>query len=212
MSALLYVHHAAALHLQGRPTSEWPDGSSRGGPSPEPRLRVHFAAVTRRRRTRHPRWCMVADLPSCGLLQVWGSIVGMFELNNLDLQVPSPVEDYFLLIDDLPPAEKRPAQLLTQPLLDALDVDYDAPCEVGTAGPCSCCCPAPTKQRVSCVLPSHTQTLMVRLLCALLLVSQAACSVEAALVEQRTRPLRGGSSRRPNIAGAQGGVNGGCNR
>ena len=29
-------------------------------------------------------------------------MVGMFELNNLSLTVPTPVEDYFLLIDDLP--------------------------------------------------------------------------------------------------------------
>ncbi len=33
--------------------------------------------------------------------EVFGSIVGMFELNNLSVSVPSPVEDYFLLIDDL---------------------------------------------------------------------------------------------------------------
>ncbi len=29
---------------------------------------------------------------------VWGSVVGMFELNNLGLAVPSPVEDFFLMV------------------------------------------------------------------------------------------------------------------
>jgi hypothetical protein len=31
----------------------------------------------------------------------------MFELNNLSLTVPSPVEDYFLLVDDLPEVRDR---------------------------------------------------------------------------------------------------------
>jgi hypothetical protein len=39
-------------------------------------------------------------------LEIYGNIIGMFELNNLDLVVASPVEDYFLYIDDLPDAEK----------------------------------------------------------------------------------------------------------
>ena len=34
--------------------------------------------------------------------EVFGSIVGMFELNNLSLSIPTPIEDYFLLIDGLP--------------------------------------------------------------------------------------------------------------
>jgi hypothetical protein len=63
---------------------------------------------------------------------VYGSIVGLFELNNLALIVDPPVENYFLHIDDLPAADKAAAQLVTAPLLDALDKDYDAACE-GTA-------------------------------------------------------------------------------
>ncbi|OEL12783.1 Histone-lysine N-methyltransferase ATXR2 [Dichanthelium oligosanthes] len=39
-------------------------------------------------------------------LDVYGHIIGMFELNNLDLVVASPVEDYFIHIDDLPDSEK----------------------------------------------------------------------------------------------------------
>ncbi|KAG0487093.1 hypothetical protein HPP92_009188 [Vanilla planifolia] len=39
-------------------------------------------------------------------LEIYGHIIGMFELNNLDLVVASPVEDYFIYIDDLPLDEK----------------------------------------------------------------------------------------------------------
>eukprot|EP00892_Ulva_mutabilis_P007169 jgi/Ulvmu1/4824/UM020_0109.1 len=64
--------------------------------------------------------------------RVWGSIIGMFELNNLDLQVQSPVELFFLACDELP--EPRRAEVLqkTSAWLDALDTDYDA-CVEGTA-------------------------------------------------------------------------------
>eukprot|EP00798_Chlamydomonas_sp_ICE-L_P030340 gene30340-35340_t len=64
--------------------------------------------------------------------QVYGAVVGMFELNNLALTVPSPVEEYFLLIDALPEDKKEAAMKVTQPLLDALDKAYDTPAE-GTA-------------------------------------------------------------------------------
>ncbi|WVZ87279.1 hypothetical protein U9M48_033940 [Paspalum notatum var. saurae] len=65
-------------------------------------------------------------------LDVYGHIIGMFELNNLDLVVASPVEDYFIHIDDLPESEKEEAEKVTGPLLDALGEDYSIPCE-GTA-------------------------------------------------------------------------------
>ena len=45
---------------------------------------------------------MSARFPPLFSLEVFGSVVGIFELNNLSLSVPTPVEDYFLLIDDLP--------------------------------------------------------------------------------------------------------------
>ncbi|CAN0896976.1 Histone-lysine N-methyltransferase ATXR2 [Linum grandiflorum] len=65
-------------------------------------------------------------------LEIYGNIIGMFELNNLDLVVASPVEDYFLYIDDLPDPEKNEAERITQPLLEALGEEYSVCCE-GTA-------------------------------------------------------------------------------
>ncbi|KAH9318680.1 hypothetical protein KI387_020449, partial [Taxus chinensis] len=62
-------------------------------------------------------------------LQVYGNIIGMFELNNLDLVVASPVEDYFIYIDDLPHSEKTEAEQMTRPLLEALGDDYATCCE-----------------------------------------------------------------------------------
>ncbi|KAK9811846.1 hypothetical protein WJX72_011125 [[Myrmecia] bisecta] len=65
-------------------------------------------------------------------LDVYGSIVGMFELNNLGIWVASPVQDYFLHIDALEGAERAAVHEAAGPLLEALDSSYDAPCE-GTA-------------------------------------------------------------------------------
>ncbi|KAK0590765.1 hypothetical protein LWI29_031385 [Acer saccharum] len=65
-------------------------------------------------------------------LEIYGHIIGMFELNNLDLIVASPVEDYFLYIDDLPELKKKEAEIITRPILDALGDDYSVCCE-GTA-------------------------------------------------------------------------------
>jgi len=70
-------------------------------------------------------------------LDVFEHLIGMFELNNLDVVVESPVEQYFLAIDDLADdneqasAVKSAAMEVTQPLLDALDVGY-ATCLDGT--------------------------------------------------------------------------------
>lgn len=61
---------------------------------------------------------------------VWGSIIGMFELNNLAVHVQSPVELFFLAVDDLDDVEKAAVQPITQPWLDALDTDYDICCMV----------------------------------------------------------------------------------
>ncbi|GAB4859468.1 Histone-lysine N-methyltransferase atxr2 [Ancistrocladus abbreviatus] len=66
-------------------------------------------------------------------LDVYGHIIGMFELNNLDLVVASPVEDYFLYIDDLPqPQKQKEVETITKPALDALGDDYSICCQ-GTA-------------------------------------------------------------------------------
>ncbi|CAA6658308.1 unnamed protein product [Spirodela intermedia] len=79
-------------------------------------------------------------------LDVYGHIIGMFELNNLDLVVASPVEDYFIYIDDLPSSLKTEAERLTRPFLDALGDDYSVCCEGSAFFPLqSCmnhsCCP-----------------------------------------------------------------------
>ncbi|PON93274.1 SET domain containing protein [Trema orientale] len=65
-------------------------------------------------------------------LEVYGHIIGMFELNNLDLVVASPVEDYFLFVDELPSSKKREAEEITRPILEALGDDYSVCCQ-GTA-------------------------------------------------------------------------------
>ncbi|KAK9705029.1 hypothetical protein RND81_07G027900 [Saponaria officinalis] len=65
-------------------------------------------------------------------LEIYGHIIGMFELNNLDLVVPSPVEEYFLYIDDLPGTIKKKAEEVTRQILDALGDDYSICCQ-GTA-------------------------------------------------------------------------------
>lgn len=69
--------------------------------------------------------------PGLFSLDVFSRVVGMFERNNLEIAVASPVEDYFLEIDALEEGteEKASASAVTGPLLDALDVAYDAPCE-----------------------------------------------------------------------------------
>lgn len=62
-------------------------------------------------------------------LEIYGHLIGMFELNNLDLVVASPVEDYFLYIDDLPDDEKKEAEEITRPFLDALGEGYSVCCQ-----------------------------------------------------------------------------------
>ena len=41
-------------------------------------------------------------------LRVWGSIIGMFELNNLNLFVPSPIQRWQGLIENVPDSEREP--------------------------------------------------------------------------------------------------------
>ena len=62
--------------------------------------------------------------------RIWGSVIGMFEMNNLSIEVQSPVENYFLAIDELEGEARDSATAVTQPLLDALDEDYAISCEV----------------------------------------------------------------------------------
>ncbi|XP_011625872.1 histone-lysine N-methyltransferase ATXR2 isoform X3 [Amborella trichopoda] len=62
-------------------------------------------------------------------LEIYGNIIGMFELNNLDVVVASPVEDYFIYIDDLLFPKKEEAMEVTQPILKALGDDYSICCQ-----------------------------------------------------------------------------------
>ena len=68
----------------------------------------------------------LSRLPGLFTLEVFASVVGMFELNNLEIAVASPVEDYFLMIDELGDTQ---ITAITNPLLDALDTGYCTPCE-----------------------------------------------------------------------------------
>ncbi|GAB2233828.1 hypothetical protein Droror1_Dr00003057 [Drosera rotundifolia] len=65
-------------------------------------------------------------------LDIYGHLIGMFELNNLDVVVASPVEDYFLYIDDLPDTVKKEVEVVTKRILDALSDEYSTCCQ-GTA-------------------------------------------------------------------------------
>lgn len=82
---------------------------------------------------RHAWSDAATEYPNLFTLETYGALIGGFELNNLELVVESPVENYFLAVDDAPEGEeKRVITRMTQPLLDALDKDYDIPC-LGTA-------------------------------------------------------------------------------
>ncbi|KAL3635496.1 Histone-lysine N-methyltransferase atxr2 [Castilleja foliolosa] len=72
-------------------------------------------------------------------LDIYGHIIGMFELNNLDLVVASPVEDYVLYIDDLPLAQKKEAGMISMSILDALGDDYSIPCQGSAFFPLQSC-------------------------------------------------------------------------
>ncbi|KAK9805419.1 hypothetical protein WJX73_003394 [Symbiochloris irregularis] len=70
-------------------------------------------------------------------LRVYGSIIGMFELNNLGMVVPSVVERYLLHVymDRADPeilAQQHAARKILDPLREQLGDAYDQPCE-GTA-------------------------------------------------------------------------------
>lgn len=71
--------------------------------------------------------------------RVWGSLIGMFEINNLALQVQSPVELFFLACDELPEPQRADVLRQTNAWLDALDTEYDACVEVCTGPTCVHC-------------------------------------------------------------------------
>ena len=68
----------------------------------------------------------LSNYPGLFSLEVFASLIGMFELNNLEIAVASPIEDYFLKVDELGDSE---ITAITNPILDALDTRYCTPCE-----------------------------------------------------------------------------------
>ena len=71
--------------------------------------------------------------PGCALfvdVALYGVILGAFERRNCAVLVSSPVENYFLAVDDLDDGpQKEAVTAVTQPVLDALDDAYATPCE-----------------------------------------------------------------------------------
>jgi hypothetical protein len=81
------------------------------------------------------------EIPQLALTEhFWGSLIGMFELNNMALQVQSPIELYFLAADDLDEPERSEVLKETSPLLDALDSAYDICVEVMVPQSIRCVC------------------------------------------------------------------------
>ncbi len=80
-----------------------------------------------RRRLAAALPAQAAAWPALFHARTFGAVIGMFELNNLDVVVESPVENYFLFIDDLPEPDRAAAIGTTGPLLDALDAAYATP-------------------------------------------------------------------------------------
>ncbi|KAK7827278.1 histone-lysine n-methyltransferase atxr2, partial [Quercus suber] len=77
--------------------------------------------------------CEPRILPNAESIEICYFTVIMLKVPiYVDLVVASPVEDYFLYIDDLPYPEKQEAEKVTRPFLDALGDDYSVCCQ-GTA-------------------------------------------------------------------------------
>lgn len=69
-------------------------------------------------RLRRPDLCTA--FPAALDLAVWGSVIGMFELNNLSLFVASPVPGWAEAVGDLPEGEQAAALQAAAPALAAL--------------------------------------------------------------------------------------------
>ncbi|KAL4420876.1 hypothetical protein ABPG77_002835 [Micractinium sp. CCAP 211/92] len=82
---------------------------------------------------------LLSRFPALLTLPVWGSIIGMFELNNLALFVPSPLQRWLDLLGQLPPGEQEAAYAAAGPFIEALPEELPG-CE-GNAfyGLHSCC-------------------------------------------------------------------------
>ncbi|KAI3436369.1 hypothetical protein D9Q98_002422 [Chlorella vulgaris] len=63
---------------------------------------------------------LVSRFPALITLPVWGSIIGMFELNNLSLFVANPLQRWLLHLDSLPHEEQAAAFEVAGPFIDSL--------------------------------------------------------------------------------------------
>lgn len=77
--------------------------------------------------------------PALLTLPVWGSIIGMFELNNLESFVASPVKRWLDLLDGLPEEEQARAYAAAAPFTDALPEDVPG-CEGNAFYALHSCC------------------------------------------------------------------------
>lgn len=72
-----------------------------------------------------------ADFALLASVDAYAAIVGSFERHNCDVQVSSPIEEYLLLVDNLPEDHLAKAAItaVTAPLLATLGAAYDTACE-----------------------------------------------------------------------------------
>ena len=134
---LLSLRRGVALEAAMAPfdAPPWWDAVAFDGSSPgdEPSFRLQL------RQLATDSWrLLVATLgadapPGCALfvdVALYGVILGAFERRNCAVLVSSPVENYFLAVDDLDDGpQKEAVTAVTQPVLDALDDAYATPCE-----------------------------------------------------------------------------------
>ena len=133
---LLSLRRGVALEAAMAPFDAppwWDAVAFDGSPSDEPSFRLQL------RQLATDSWrLLVATLgadapPGCALfvdVALYGVILGAFERRNCAVLVSSPVENYFLAVDDLDDGpQKEAVTAVTQPVLDALDDAYATPCE-----------------------------------------------------------------------------------
>ena len=105
-----------------------PDVAAQAG-GPAFREALRRLADASRRRLVAAMQPQASLFPALFAPQLFEQLIGMFELNNLDVVVESPVENFVLAVDDLPRGHPARAAALaaTSPLLDALDAGYATP-------------------------------------------------------------------------------------
>ena len=132
---LLSLRRGVALEAAMAPFDApwWDAVAFDGTPGDEPSFRLQL------RQLATDSWRLLVatlgpDSPTgCALVvdvALYGVILGAFERRNCAVLVSSPVENYFLAVDDLDDGpQKEAVTAVTQPVLDALDDAYATPCE-----------------------------------------------------------------------------------